>query len=558
MNKDISFSQLNRNIFIDSAKNNYFDLLIIGGGITGAGIALDATTRGLKTILIEKQDFAEGTSSRSTKLVHGGLRYLQNYEFKLVREVGREREIVYNNASHIVRPQKMMLPIIKNGSINRFLGFVGLTMYDYLAGVRKKERKKVLSKEETLKQEKLLNKDILKSSILYYEYKTNDSRLTIEVLKKAFEYNATLLNYVKAENFIYKNNKITGVRAKDILTDNTFDISAKYIVNATGPWVDDLRKADKSINEHSIQLTKGIHLTVSRERFKISNAIYFDNCDKRMIFVIPRDNSVYIGTTDTFYNDEKENPKINISDINYLLDAVNKMFPLVKLTINDISSAWAGLRPLIKKQGKKPSELSRKDEIFISPSGLISIAGGKLTGYRLMAKKIVDKIFDYIQKDNDNKFVECKTKNLKLSGGEFNFDTHGFKLIELAESKFYDAQQLNLSVKDSDKLFFRYGTNYDKIIEKAYELRSANETSNLWLKAELWYCINYEMINNLSDFFIRRTGMIFFEYDNIKNLINPTADYMQKILGWDNKTKEKKISDFKAKYLSVKNLFTKN
>ena len=552
MNKDISFSQLNRNIFIDKAKTDSFDLLIIGGGITGAGIALDAASRGLKTILVEKQDFAQGTSSRSTKLVHGGLRYLQNYEFKLVREVGREREIVYNNASHIVRPQKMMLPIVKGGSINKFMGFLGLTIYDYLAGVRKNERKKVLSRNETLKREKLLNADILKSSILYYEYKTNDSRLTIEVLKKAFEYNATMLNYTKAENFIYENNKVVGIKAKDFLSDEVFNIKAKYIVNAAGPWVDDLRAADKSINEHQIQLTKGIHLTVSHKRFNISNAVYFDNNDGRMIFVIPRDNSVYIGTTDTFYDGNKENPEVKSKDVNYLLVAVNKMFPTINLTVNDIKSSWAGLRPLIKKQGKKPSELSRKDEVFISPSGLISIAGGKLTGYRLMAKKIVDNIFTDIQKNNNSQFVECKTKDLKLAGGEFDFDTHSFKIFETAENKFYDAQQLNISLQDSDKLFYRYGTNYDKIIEKAYEFRSNNETDNLWLKAELWYCINYEMVNNLSDFFIRRTGMIFFEYDKIKDIIIPAAEYMQTVFNWNNETKQKNIDAFNTDYLNAK------
>ena len=552
MNNNISFSQLNRNEFIKSAKSDIFDLLIIGGGITGAGIALDAASRGLKVILIEKQDFSEGTSSRSTKLVHGGLRYLQNYEFKLVREVGREREIVFNNAPHIVRPQKMMLPIIKNGSINKFMGFLGLTIYDFLAGVKKSERKKILSKTKTLNREKLLNPDILKSSILYYEYKTNDSRLTIEVLKKAFEYDANLLNYVKAEDFIYNNGKVTGVNAVDLISSNSFEIKAKYIVNATGPWVDGLRKKDKSLNEHQIKLTKGIHLTISHDRFNLSNAVYFDNTDGRMIFVIPRDESVYIGTTDTFYNDNLENPKVKLDDVNYLLDAVNKMFPSIKLKINDIESSWAGLRPLIHKKGKKPSELSRKDEIFTSESGLISIAGGKLTGYRLMAKKVVDNIFADKAVKEKSDFIKCKTLNLKLAGGEFNFDSHSFKLIELAEEKFYDAQQLKISLADSNKLFYRYGTNYSKIIEKAYELRASNNKDNLWLKAEIWYCINNEMINNLSDFFIRRTGMIFFDYNKIKSLINVSADYMQTELNWSDEFKNKSISDFEKIYNQVK------
>ncbi len=541
----MKFSILNRKTKIHSLATTKFDLLIIGGGITGAGIALDAVTRGMSVALIEMQDFAAGTSSRSTKLVHGGLRYLEHLELGLVREVGREREIVHNNAAHIVIPEKMILPIIEDGNLGEFTTSLALYVYDFLAGVKKSEQKKMLTKEETVKIIPLIDSPILKAGALYYEYKTDDSRLTIEVLKKAVEHGAECINYVKAESFIYnKKDKIKGVNVKAVLNGAEFEIYAKNIVNATGPWVDGLRKKDNSLKGKRIHHTKGIHIVFDKKRLPINHAIYFDTGDKRMVFAIPRQDIIYVGTTDTDYYDNLENPTITKADVQYLIDAVNKIAPTVNLELKDVKSAWSGLRPLIHEEGKDPSELSRKDEIFHSKTGLISIAGGKLTGYRIMAKDVVKIVAKRLFEKENREFLKCQTKNMRLSGGEFPFYPDMPNLINSADQKYDEVKQTGITVNDFKRLFYRYGTNIDKVSEKAFDYYSEiRDTKLSWLKAELYYCVNFESVATLSDFFIRRTGMIFFYIDEISEILKPAADILAEFLNWDEKTKQKNIKE---------------
>ncbi len=540
----MKFSILNRKTQVRSLTTKKYDLLIIGGGITGAGIALDAVTRGMSVALIEMQDFAAGTSSRSTKLVHGGLRYLEHLELGLVREVGREREIVHNNAAHIVIPEKMILPIIEDGNLGEFTTSLALYVYDFLAGVKKSEQKKMLTKEETVKIIPLIDSPILKAGALYYEYKTDDSRLTIEVLKKAAEHGAECINYVKAESFIYKNNKIKGVKATDILNKEEFTVYAKNIVNATGPWVDGLRKKDNSLKGKRIHQTKGIHIVFDKKRLPINHAIYFDTGDKRMVFAIPRQDIIYVGTTDTDYYDNLENPTITKTDVQYLIDAVNKIAPTVNLELKDVKSAWSGLRPLIHEEGKDPSELSRKDEIFHSKTGLISIAGGKLTGYRIMAKDVVKIVAKRLYEKENREFLKCQTKNMRLSGGEFPFYPDMSNLINYADQKYDEFKQTGISINDFKRLFYRYGTNIDKVSEKAFDYYSeTRDTKMSWLKAELYYCVNFESVATLSDFFIRRTGMIFFYIDEIYDILVPAADILAEFLNWDESIKKKNIKE---------------
>ena len=530
-----------------------FDLLIIGGGITGAGIALDAVTRGMKVALIEMQDFAAGTSSRSTKLVHGGLRYLEHLELGLVREVGREREIVHNNAAHIVIPEKMILPIIEDGNLGEFTTSIALYVYDFLAGVKKSEQKKMLSKEETVKIIPLFDSPVLKSGALYYEYKTDDSRLTIEVLKKAVEHGALALNYMKADSFIYEKEKVIGVNARDLLNNDSVKIFAKNIVNATGPWVDKLREKDNSLKGKRIHHTKGIHIVFDKKRFPLNHAVYFDTGDKRMVFAIPRQDIVYVGTTDTDYFDNLENPEITQEDVEYLLKSVNRIAPSVNLTKEDVKSAWAGLRPLIHEEGKDPSELSRKDEMFFSKSGLISIAGGKLTGYRIMAKNVVKIVAKRLKEAENREFPKCQTKNLRLSGGEFPFYPNMSNLINYADQKYDEIKQTGISINDFKRLFYRYGMNIDKVSEKAFDFYSeTRDTKFSWLKAELHYCAENESIATLSDFFIRRTGMIFFYIDEIYDSIDTAADILSEFFNWDTETKQKNINELKEELKRAK------
>lgn len=543
----IKFSSLERKSIINELSSKEYDILVVGGGITGAGIALDAASRGLSVALVEKDDFAAGTSSRSTKLVHGGLRYLEHLELGLVKEVGREREIVHNNAPHIVLPEKMILPIIEEGSLGEFTTSLALYVYDFLAGVKKDEHRKMLTREETIEKEPLIDSSLLKSGALYYEYKTDDARLTIEVMKKAVEYGATAINYTEVEQFIYENEKVKGAIITDKINNQEFSIKAKYTVNATGAWVDRMREKDKSLKGKRLHHTKGIHIVVPKTKFNLQHAIYFDVGDKRMIFAIPRFDIVYIGTTDTTYKGELENPEITKEDVQYLLNAVNRIAPTANLKIEDVDSGWSGLRPLIHEDGKDPSELSRKDEIFYSDTDLISIAGGKLTGYRMMAKKVVDLIRNRFKDDYNRSIGKCITKDIKLAGGEFDFEYSLQNLVEYADKKYDQAKQTGITIEDFKNLFYKYGKNIDKITEKAYDFyNQTKDTKTSWLKSEILYCVENEMTNNLSDFFIRRTGMIFFSINDIYPILNFVANQMAETLDWKDETKQKYIDDFQS------------
>lgn len=545
-----TFSYQTRKENISNIENKNFDLLIIGGGITGAGIALDAVKRGMKVALVEKNDFAWGTSSRSTKLIHGGLRYLKQLEIALVKEVGTERAIVHHNAPHLVIPEKMLLPIVKKGSLGKFSTSIGLAVYDFLAGVKSSERRKMLSKEETKKSEPLLNTEKLIAGALYYEYRSDDARLTIEIMKKAVGYGAVCLNYAEAHELLLENDKIAGVRIFDHIEQNNFNIKASKIVNAAGPWVDLLRKKDNSLQGKRLQLTKGVHLVVAHEKLPIKQAVYFDVKDGRMIFVIPRNGKTYIGTTDTVYNKEIDHPQTTAEDANYLLDAVNKMFPSVNLKMSHIESTWAGLRPLIHEDGKSPSELSRKDEIFISDSGLISIAGGKLTGYRKMAERVVNLVARQIRKETDKKFKKSSTENEKLCGGNFeNQQAITDYIIRLTG----EAKQIKLNVNHIKDWVYKYGTNSDEILDIAYNIYKEEklEADLLAISAEIIYGIRHEMVVSLADFMIRRTGRLYFERPKIKIFINELEAILKEHIPVDADFHKTQSKEFWEEYEAV-------
>jgi glycerol-3-phosphate dehydrogenase len=529
------FSSMNRQQYLQEMAKSPLDVLIIGGGITGAGIAIDAITRGLKVGLIEMNDFASGTSSRSTKLIHGGLRYLKQMDVKLVAEVGRERAVVYKNAPHVTTPVWMLLPMIRGGTYGKAMTSLGLKTYDWLARVKKDEQRKMLSKEETLKIEPLLREDILVGSGFYVEYVTDDARLTIEVLKEAVDRGALAVNYVKASKLLYQSEKLVGVKAMDMMEKNEVEIYAKKIVNATGPWVDELREKDHSKVGKHLYVTKGIHIVVPHERFPIHHALYFDNDDERMIFAIPKKGKTYIGTTDTPYKDNLENPSATIEDCEYLLRAIQNMFPKIRLKMNDIESSWAGVRPLIHEEGKSPSEISRKDEIFQSSSGLISIAGGKLTGYRKMAERVVDIICAELEIKES-----CKTENIKLSGGSFK-DFEQYEKMKVAEGV-----ALGLQKSDVKKLISRYGNNIDVLFSYA---KQRIETDALTLS--VLYSVHEEMCTTLSDFFMRRTGDLYFDIPYVKENYIDVSIIMKELCNWDEDLYNLNVEELKKRIVEA-------
>lgn len=540
----MSFSAIERAQQIENLKNQHFDILVIGGGITGAGIALDAATRGLKVALVEKRDFAEGTSSRSTKLIHGGLRYLKQLEFGIVRETGQERTILYKNAPHIVYPEKMLLPIITGGSLGRYSTSLGLYVYDYLAGVPRKERRFMLNKAKTIQEEPLLREEILLGGGMYIEYRSDDARLVVEVLKTAHQRGAVSVNYAQAEELIYENNIVKGAKIKDSRNDVEFEIRAKKVINAAGPWVDELRKSDNSLKGKRLHLTKGVHIVVPKDRLPVKQAVYFDvPTDGRMVFAIPRQDVVYVGTTDTNYKESIDECFADKSDVEYILRAANYIFPDVDLTMDDVQSTWSGLRPLIHEDGKAPSDLSRKDEIFISSSGLISMAGGKLTGFRKMAERAVDVALKQLMKEEGLSYVPCTTDEITLSGG----DISGEKTIADFENKLIQSFP-HFDEKEVRSLARKYGSNAIEILNNGSKY---SEEQYPVLMAEIDYAIQNEMCQNVADFIVRRTGRLYFERPSLNRIYPVIHEYFKKVLGTSEAIGQKDLDVFEKEYHAV-------
>lgn len=522
-----------------------FDVLIIGGGITGAGIALDAASRGLSVALIEMQDFSAGTSSRSTKLIHGGLRYLKQFDVSVVAEVGREREIVYDNAVHVTTPEKMLLPLYKKGSLGPLTTSLALKVYDRLAGVKKNERRTMLSAQETVALEPLLNQDELVGGGYYVEYRTDDARLTIEVLKKAVEYGALCMNYAEMTEFLYHKKKLVGVQVKDHITGKTIEVHAAQIVNATGPWVDAVRQKDKVADKKQLRLTKGVHIVLDQKDFPLKQAVYFDIMDGRMAFAIPRDGKTYVGTTDTEYEGDIAHPFATQEDVDYLIAAAKTVFPTAKISRETIESSWAGIRPLIFEKGKNPSEISRKDEIWTAPSGLMTIAGGKLTGYRQMAETIVDKI---VKTHKYKHASPCITRELSLSGAK------GINAINFPDYTAYKARegvQYGLNYDEAKMLVQKYGTNVDALFDQVKYLHEHGSTMPLALHAMLLYGIEAEMVYTPSDFFIRRTGLLYFDIDAVKRYKQQVIQVMQQRLHYTEPQKNMYIAHLEQAILDA-------
>lgn len=524
-------SAIVRTSTIESLKHQTFDLVVIGGGATGTGIALDAAERGLKIALVEKGDFASGTSSKSTKLIHGGLRYLKQLDIGLVRETGTERAIVHRLAPHLVLPEKMLMPLIENGTYGYWSTSFGLWVYDVLANVKGDDRRKMLSKKDSLKLEPLLDDSKLKGGGFYAEYRTDDARLTIELLKTASRKGALALNYTKAVNFIYNNeNKVSGIKVADELTGEQYEIKTRRVVSASGPWVDKLRKKDGSLSGKRLHLTKGVHLVFPHHKIPLQHTLYFDVPDGRMVFAIPRGKVTYVGTTDTEYTGDINRVVATKDDAVYLLNAVNQALPSIKVDKNDIISNWAGLRPLIHEDGKSPSELSRKDEIFVSDHGLISIAGGKLTGYRKMAQRIVDLVDEQLVEE----YGACKTAQVPLTPDPLKDAAAVEQYIQEITAK---VNELSLDKYYGWYMVTTYGKQTAEILEKMLEFKNDSPDIAL-LRAETWFGVHHEMVNRVDDLLVRRTGRLYFDIESIPPALDIVLDDMGSYLQWNPQRKQ--------------------
>ena len=534
MGENIAFSNVDRKDRLQKAGDTRYDLIVIGGGITGAGIALDASSRGMKVLLLEKGDFASGTSSKSTKLIHGGLRYLKQFDFWLVKEVGSERAIVHKLAPHLVLPEKMLLPLIEGGSYGKWLTSIGLKVYDILAQVSGDDKRQMLEKKEAMKLEPLLPKKILNGAGYYAEYRTDDARLTLENLKTSLQFGTEIFNYTKVTDFVYGDEKVAGVKFSDEVFGDEYSVSSKYVINAAGPWVDELRSVNQSKKGKRLHLTKGVHLVFPKEKLPVKQSVYFDVPDGRMMFAIPRGKVTYIGTTDTNYDSDKDHVTTELADAIYLISAVNNMFPDIDLELDDIISSWAGLRPLIHEEGKSASELSRKDEIFTSDTGLVSIAGGKLTGYRKMAERTVNRIAKKMAEDHDLNLADCTTDKIPLCGNDFKKFKHVKKYIAQIEEQL---QADGFAKYDAWYLVTTYGKQTESILDLYVKIKGDKPKERM-IRAEVQFTIAHEMALNPLDFFIRRTGRLYFDIDSVRKYKASVFEEFQKAYNYSTEKME--------------------
>ena len=530
----VKLSPQYRSNSIKTASQEMFDVIIIGGGVTGAGIALDAQNRGLKVLLLEKGQFGSGTSSRSTKLIHAGIRYLKQGHINLVRETGKERKILAKIVPHLVKPIRIIIPIYKKDTLSPWKMRFGMKFFEWLVAVVPNEKSKWFSAQFLKKIVSGISTNQLLGGMSYYERLTTDSRLVLELVKKSAKLGASVLNYTYANDYQYTEDNKVVVKVDDLLQNSTFAVTGNVLINSAGPWVDHIRKKDTGFQHTKLTLTKGVHLVFDQSDFYLNAAVYFSGSDNRMIFAVPKFNKVYVGTTDTFYDEDPDDVKVEEPDANYLLDAINFRFPDKKITIHHIESTWAGLRPLIgDSRGKKPSEISRKDEIIMSSSGLYSIAGGKLTGYRLMAKKIVDLIL----KKEFSFFEKCTTDQLLLVENEH------LQLENL--SKELCTTYIDIDCLTIDKLIALFGESTKEILSQI-----KNEEQQLLdpiMKSVIDYVVENEGCTSPVDLVMIHTDWLYFEINWIIKEQQSIVDYMESLFKWSNDFKIKIREDFQTK-----------
>jgi len=512
-----------------------FDLIIIGGGITGAGIAWDASLKGIKVLLLEQSDFASGTSSKSTKLIHGGLRYLKQFQFQQVFEVGRERAIVHSIARFLVRPEKMLLPIYSGGSLSRISAYLALWLYDFLAGVKPADAFRFLGPIESSLKEPLLPKKGLLGAFLYSEYQTDDYRLTWALLQSAIEKGAICLPYCQVMNLLREKGKhLSGLTFRDTLTGKVHQVNSSAIVNAAGPWVPDILVMDAYPAKKHLLLSKGTHIVVPHHYLPLKQAIYFDDFSKsRMLFAIPRWETTYIGTTDIVYAEPIHLLGSSKEEVDYILLAVNAFFSITGLQSKDIISSWVGLRPLVYEVGKLSTDISRKDEIMVSPSGLLTIAGGKLTGFRKMAEKSLKVLVNLQKGKKPFQGNKTKTHRVPLAGNSFE-TAQDLENYVLSCQESFRVLQINPAL--AERYVRRYGDRLNQILD---DLDWSLQPEDALLSAEIRYGIHREMVLFPTDFIQRQTGMVWYEKNRCLEKKNLIFDVFTKEMQWDEKTRQK-------------------
>jgi glycerol-3-phosphate dehydrogenase len=508
-----------------------FDLCVIGGGINGAAIARDASLRGLSVALVEAGDFAGATSSRSSKLIHGGFRYLPQWQFRLVYHALRERErLRHLSAPHLVRPIRFLFPIYKGRGFGRLTMDIGLWLYDIFARTAWSERHRVLSIEATLQREPALATRNLTGAALYYDAWADDARITLENALDAGLHGAAVANYVAVESLAKNSGRIEAARVRDVINDRRIEVRARHYVNAAGPWVDDIRKMDDQAAQPSVRLTKGVHLVFPIGALPVNDPIVLSDDHDRIVFVMPHDRYVLVGTTDTDFSGDRRAVSADHDDIEYLLKVLAEGLPKIALTEEDIASSFAGLRALvISGDEKSPSAVPREETILESASGMLSVAGGKLTTHREIAEKVVNRLMKKLGRATGH--VPTRTEPLPgARASDRGREPHSAFNSEIAG--FLEA---------------RYGTRsrlVARIAAEHPELAAPLALDCPAIGAEVIHAIRNEMAHCVADFLVRRTSLVWRYPIEAEAAAPAAARIMAAELGWDSKREDAELSGF--------------
>lgn len=523
-------------------ESEQFDVLVIGGGITGAGIARDAAMRGLRTALVERDDFASGTSSRSSRLIHGGVRYLEHGHLHLVFESSRERRTLMRIAPHLVRPLRFTWPVYRGARIPLWKLSAGLFIYDALAVFRNVENHRVLAKGDVLGQEPALRRDDLVGGAEYYDASTDDARMTLANVIAAEEHGAVAVNHLRVVSLLRDGERVIGAAVRGEVDDRDHHIRATIVVNATGPWTDVVRAMDGGGARSAVRATKGVHIAVPRERLATHAALtLLSPTDGRVFFALPSTATTIIGTTDTPTDERPDAVRASPEDIDYLLAAANAFFPAARLTPADVVAAWAGIRPLVASGfTRDPSSASREHRIDRSASGVISISGGKLTTYRSMAAEVVDAVEQALGKPR----TRSRTNTVPLPGGDIRSFDEALRAAELAVGDALVAR----------RLIEAHGSRWKEVAtltseEPALARRIVRDLP--YLLAEVVYAVEREMAMTLADVLVRRLRIAYEMADHGRSAARVATAVLAGRLGWDNARSRVEITRYEEEVARI-------
>jgi glycerol-3-phosphate dehydrogenase len=522
---------------IEALRTKELDILVIGGGIVGTGCALDAVTRGLRVGMVEARDWASGTSSRSSKLVHGGIRYLEQLDFRLVREALTERGLLLQRiAPHLVKPVRFLYPLMTPVVERAYVG-AGMLLYDIFSYTGGRPpgvpHHRHLSKSQVRRAIPSLTSDALIGGITYYDAQVDDARYVASLARTASFYGAHVASRVRVEGFLKVGERVVGVQAHDLETDERFEIHAKQVVNATGVWTDDTQAMVGERGQFKVRASKGIHLVVPRDRFQSTMGLLL-RTEKSVLFVIPWGRHWLIGTTDTDWNLDKAHPAATAADIDYLLEHVNRLLS-VKLTRDDVEGVYAGLRPLLAGESEETSKLSREHLVGHSVPGLVVIAGGKLTTYRIMAKDAIDAAVSSL----DGKVPESVTENIGLLGAE------GYQAAWNKRAKI--ARAFGVHKVRIEHLLNRYGVLTDELLDlirERPELGNPLPGADDYLEAEVVYAATHESALHLEDVLARRTRISIEAWDRGVSAAPVAARLMGEALGWSSEKQANEVNNY--------------